>query len=221
MLRSLPYSGSKEPRYCPDCRGFSVDYNTGLMSVTRTLALCLHLTSHPLRALLVWPGLLLSPCHSFYLTFLLILYACHIMYHQSHLSSFISSRCPCNLHPKDNKQNSNQTKPNKKPHLVMEAVVCHSVAQCSLLCIHLCLQMFIAVSHWSGLRPLASSTPSILEPHQDFSQMSCCCPASWRSNSFGATVLALSCSPADHRCSRSVFTSPVFCFRTAHCCPWF
>ena len=30
----------------------------------------------------------------------------------------------------------------------------------------LCLQTFIAVSHWSGLRPKASGTLSILAPHQ-------------------------------------------------------
>ena len=35
--------------------------------------------------------------------------------------------------------------------------------------------MFIAVSHWSGLRPLASATLSILDPHWDSSQISCCC----------------------------------------------
>ena len=29
--------------------------------------------------------------------------------------------------------------------------------------------MFIAVSHWSVLRSLASVTPSILDPHQDSS----------------------------------------------------
>ena len=38
---------------------------------------------------------------------------------------------------------------------------------------HLHLQMFTAVSHWSCLRSLASVTPSILDPHQDSSQLSC------------------------------------------------
>ena len=50
----------------------------------------------------------------------------------------------------------------------MEAVVCHRVSQCvpqSIpLSTHLYLQMFIAMSHWSGSRSLASVTPSILDP---------------------------------------------------------
>jgi len=48
----------------------------------------------------------------------------------------------------------------------MEAVVCHSMST------HLCLQIFIAMKHWSGSGPLASVTPSILDPHQDFSSLS-------------------------------------------------
>ena len=48
----------------------------------------------------------------------------------------------------------------------MEAVVCHIITQYTLLPTHLHLQMFIAMSHWSGSRPLASATPSILDPHQ-------------------------------------------------------
>ena len=35
------------------------------------------------------------------------------------------------------------------------------------------------------LRFLASVMTSILDPHQDSSQLSCCCPVSWRSCSFG------------------------------------
>lgn len=35
------------------------------------------------------------------------------------------------------------------------------------------LQMFIAVSHWSGWRPLAS-------PHWDSLRISCCCPVSMK-----------------------------------------
>ena len=41
--------------------------------------------------------------------------------------------------------------------------------------------MFIAMSHWSGMRPLASATPSVLDPHWVFSQISWLCPVSWRS----------------------------------------
>ena len=44
----------------------------------------------------------------------------------------------------------------------------HITSQCapqySPLSTHLHLQMFIAMSHWSGLRPLAPATPSILDP---------------------------------------------------------
>ena len=60
---------------------------------------------------------------------------------------------------------------------------------------HLHLQTFIEVSYWSGSRSLASVTPSILDPHWDSSQLSCCCPLSWRSCSFGTVGLALSWVP--------------------------
>jgi hypothetical protein len=60
---------------------------------------------------------------------------------------------------------------------------------------HLHLQMFIAMSHWSGSRPLASLTPSILDAHPDSSQLSCCCSVSWRSCSFGTAGLALAWFP--------------------------
>lgn len=46
----------------------------------------------------------------------------------------------------------------------------------TVLSTHIYLQMFIAASHWSELRPLASSTSSILDPHQESSWISCCCP---------------------------------------------
>jgi hypothetical protein len=52
----------------------------------------------------------------------------------------------------------------------------------------LSLQMFIAMSYWSGLRLLASATLSILDPHGDFSQISC--SVSWRSCGFGSAVPA-------------------------------
>lgn len=38
-----------------------------------------------------------------------------------------------------------------------------SVTQCTCLSTQLDLQMFIAMSHWSDLRPLASATLSILD----------------------------------------------------------
>ena len=49
--------------------------------------------------------------------------------------------------------------------------------------------------HWSGLRPLASATLSILDPHQDSSWISCCCPVSWRSCSFRYVGLGLFMHP--------------------------
>lgn len=44
------------------------------------------------------------------------------------------------------------------------------VTQYTLLFTHLYSPMFIAMSHWSVLRLLASTTLSILDPHRDFSQ---------------------------------------------------
>lgn len=58
--------------------------------------------------------------------------------------------------------------------------------------------MFIAVNHWSGPKPLASTNLSILDPHQDSSRISCCCYVSWRSCSFGASGLASSHAPEAH-----------------------
>jgi hypothetical protein len=48
----------------------------------------------------------------------------------------------------------------EKKHLTVETVVCHSVYR--LLVILLFLQMFIAMTCWSGTRPLACETLSIL-----------------------------------------------------------
>ena len=52
------------------------------------------------------------------------------------------------------------------------------------------LQMSIAMSHWSGLRPLASAILSILDPHWVSSQILCCCSVSWRSCSLSSPGLA-------------------------------
>lgn len=70
------------------------------------------------------------------------------------------------------------------------------VPQYTLLSTHLCLQMFIAMS---SLRPLASASLSILEPHWDSILISRCCPVSWRSCSFGTVGPASSFTPAIHR----------------------
>jgi hypothetical protein len=63
--------------------------------------------------------------------------------------------------------------------------------------------MFIAMRHWSDSRLLASATVSILYPHQSSSEMSCCCPLSWRSHGFETDRLAPSCALAVHRWGRS------------------
>jgi hypothetical protein len=78
--------------------------------------------------------------------------------------------------------------------------VLECVPQHSSLSTQLHLQMFTAKSHWSGLRSLASVTPSILDPYWDYSWLFCCCPVSWRSCSFGS--LRLAHSQAVHRWSR-------------------
>lgn len=106
----------------------------------------------------------------------------------SSLSPPITATHPCNLPLKQNKT-KNKTEQKKKHkqnetkhknHLIMEAVVCHNVSHT-----HVHLQMFIAMSHWSGSRSLASVTPSISVPHWDSSLLSCGCPMSWRSSSLG------------------------------------
>lgn len=79
--------------------------------------------------------------------------------------------------------------------VALGAALCHSS-------IPLAQRAFTALSHWSGSEPLPSATPSILDPHQDFSQMSCCCPESWRYCSYGSTELASSHDPAAHRRGR-------------------
>jgi hypothetical protein len=88
----------------------------------------------------------------------------------------------------------------KKINLIVEAVACHNVFYSIIVC--LLVQMFIAMSHWSGLRPLASATPSVLDPNQDYSQISCCWPLSWRSYKFGSVGLTPSCALTVHRQGR-------------------
>lgn len=61
------------------------------------------------------------------------------------------------------------------------------------------LQRVIAVSHWSGLRPLTSASLSILDPPRDSSQKSCCSPVSWRSFSCGSAGPAPSHAVTVHR----------------------
>lgn len=59
-----------------------------------------------------------------------------------------------------------------------------------------------AVSDWSGSRPLASATVSILDLYRDFCQISCCWPLAWRSCSFESAWSFPSHAPVHHRCGR-------------------
>lgn len=60
--------------------------------------------------------------------------------------------------------------------------MCQCVPQDTLLSTHSkYLYVFVALNHWSGFRPLASTTPLILDSHQDFSRMPSCRPVPWRS----------------------------------------
>lgn len=78
--------------------------------------------------------------------------------------------------------------------------MCQCVPQYTLLSTHnKYLYMFIALNHWSGFRPLASTTPLILGSHQDFSRIPYCRPVPWRSCRFGSAGLAPLCAPAVHR----------------------
>jgi hypothetical protein len=98
--------------------------------------------------------------------------------------------------PKNKTHSANNKDKNKNQSIenIVEAVVCHSVFHSISLCPH----MFFAMSHWSGSRSLASVTPSMLDPHQDF-WLCCCCPVSWRSCSFERAELAPLHIPIIHR----------------------
>ena len=125
---------------------------------------------------------------SFSFNFLLILCEFPIMHpNRTHLPS------PC-VHPpplqppfqkkikKQKQKQATTTKPKKAHHGSYNVSQC--VPQYTFLSTHLYLGMFFAMSHWSGLRSLASATLPILDPHRDSSQTSCCCPGSWRPCSF-------------------------------------
>ena len=68
--------------------------------------------------------------------------------------------------------NNNNNKTKKASHRGSCSVL-QCVPQYIPWCTHLHLQMFIAVSHWSGLRSLVSVTPSLLDPQRGSSQFSC------------------------------------------------
>lgn len=52
---------------------------------------------------------------------------------------------------------------------------------------------------WSRSSPLVFGTPSLLDPHQMSSRISCCCLESWRSCSYVLQGQSLQHSPAGHR----------------------
>jgi len=70
-----------------------------------------------------------------------------------------------------------------------------SISVCPIIYIHLSthlpLQMFIAMSPWSGSWSLDSAAPSILNSQQDFYSLSCCFPVPWRFYCFGTAGMAL------------------------------
>jgi hypothetical protein len=77
------------------------------------------------------------------------------------------------------------------------------IQQYTLLSTYVYLEIFVAMSHWSGLRLVASVKSSTLNHYQNFSQSFCYCSMSKRSCSFGSAELALShCIPAVRRKSR-------------------
>ena len=62
----------------------------------------------------------------------------------------------------------------RRKKIAVEAVVCHGVSHSIPYCSkQVYLQMFIAMSHWSGLRPLASAILSILDLYEKSSKIRC------------------------------------------------
>jgi hypothetical protein len=78
---------------------------------------------------------------------------------------------------------------NRIKYLIGEAVLCHSVllfSQYSLLFTLLCLQMFITITCFSDMSPLASATLLILDSHWHSSLIYCCWHVAWRFYWFGS-----------------------------------
>lgn len=72
----------------------------------------------------------------------------------------------------------------------MGAVVCHVPHY--TLCPQICTCKFISMSHWSGLRPLASAMLVISDLRLDSFRLTCCCSVSCRSCHFRFSGPALS-----------------------------
>lgn len=62
--------------------------------------------------------------------------------------------------------------------------------------------MLTAMSCWPGSRLLTSGTLSILCPHRDSFWISCCCPESWKSYSYGSHGLVPAHDTVGHRGER-------------------
>jgi hypothetical protein len=119
--------------------------------------------------------------------------SCHAHWSHSSPQPLISTLCPCKLHTHTH-THTHTTQNKKQKKLIVEAVVCHYVPHYIPLSTHLHLRMFIDMSHWPGLRSLASVTQSTLDLHSDSSWLSCCA-VSCRTCSFGSARLSPSHVP--------------------------
>lgn len=75
----------------------------------------------------------------------------------------------------------------------------HSILFCPCI---FTFQIFTAMTHLSVLKPLASATPSTLNPDEDFCHISCCCSVSWKSCCFRSVGPTPSQAPAVNRLGR-------------------
>jgi len=92
----------------------------------------------------------------------MILYELHIIYPKYHPSPhpLISALYPCNLPRKENKKQKRKKQTNKQ---TKQNNISPWKMHYTLLSKHFYLQMFIAMSHRSGLSSLASIIPLILD----------------------------------------------------------
>lgn len=127
-----------------------------------------------------------------------------VSYHapQSHSSPLpCISIYPLPLKPSPPKENKKQNKTKVRTHLIVEAVMCHSVSL-SLPLIH---TSSLADAHYneSFFWSLGSVTPPELDPYRDSPWLSCYCPVvTWESCSFGSGRPALSYTLKVHRWCR-------------------
>lgn len=105
------------------------------------------------------------------------------------LQSLLQRKTKQNTPPPPNNSNKNNNKTNKRKTKMEKKIslwrlrVSHSSPfhPHSFTC-----KRSLQLSHWSGSRPQASATPSILDPPQ----ISRCCPVSWRLLSCGSAGLS-------------------------------